>query len=117
MRNPVALPRSSASAHVEVIAKCIAEGGDDDRILLSLRLKDGRVCSGIQVYGCQQGFRESMPFIIEPNGQIDFGTAYDLQQFGETDLYQVLIELGSKVSWSAHGADDTFEVESIIPVD
>jgi hypothetical protein len=58
--------------------------------------------------------QESKPFVISSSGEIDFGTAYDLQQYGRTDFPQRSIEIGCRFGWDAHGEDDLYEVASII---
>lgn len=89
-----------------------------DRIQCSLAfgvcLDERNTAEGIPTFGIQWTPLGSIPFAMSSTGEIDFGVAYDLQQYGQTDFLTKQIEVGCRFSWEAHGENDIYEIVKII---
>jgi|GEM_PF-3969288 len=101
------------NTYVRVFARCTNEERLDDLLHFDLRLKDGRVSMRHPVYGWQLGLGESKPFVISNDGQVDFGTAYNPQRYGQTDLLDSNIALERDIRWWGHGYGETYRIRSI----
>jgi hypothetical protein len=77
-------------------------------------LNERGVAEGIPTFGVQLAPLGSIPFALSSAGEIDFGVAYDLQQYGQTDFLTKQIEVGCRFNWEAHGEIDTYEIVKII---
>ena len=65
---------------------------------------------GIEYYGLWQDRHEDVrcPFILSPDGGVDFGTGYDgADRYYETDLLEKEMVIGQRITWKY--GDDTVE--------
>jgi hypothetical protein len=54
------------------------------------------------------------PFVMDPNGSVDFGTGYDGQdRYYETNILQTELAVGENVGWSTGEYDQVFCVVSM----
>ena len=102
-----------ANKYVSVTARIIPNERDSS-LDLGVYLNDGDVPTGASTFGIQLTPLGSMPFALSSAGVIDFGSAYDLQQYGETDFCSKRITLGCCFNWDAHGESDAYEIVRII---
>jgi len=89
--------------HVLATAQLVQSDGASALLNFGLCVINGQIQKGIPTFGVQLTHSRSIPFALSGAGEIDFGTAYDLQQYGRTDFLEQRIELGCRFWWEAHG--------------
>jgi hypothetical protein len=105
--------QDESATYVRVLARCINEERLDDILHFDLRLVAYRVADRYPVLGWQTGLGESKPVVVSSDGRVDFGTAYDPQRFGNTDLLGIEIRLGSEIRWWGHGYNESYKICAI----
>jgi hypothetical protein len=85
-------------------------------ITIDLVFEGNSVRRGFPFFGVWQDKNEESrcPFVLDPNGEADFGTGYDGQdRYYETDLGQVPISIGAMVAWRTEGLEQQFTVVGV----
>jgi len=101
------------TTYVRALARCKKEDKSDYLLHFDVRLQDGRISRRQPVYGWQHGFGDSMPFILLSDGQVDFGTRWGPDRFGQTDVLDVAMAIGSELRWWGHDWNETYSIVSI----
>jgi hypothetical protein len=99
--------------HVFAIAHLVKRGGEISVLNFGFCMSNERIQKAVPTFGIQLTSSRSIPFVLASAGEIDFGTAYDLQQYGRTDILEQRIDLGCRFSWEAHGESELYEIISI----
>src|SRR4051812_47963026 len=75
---------------------------------------DGKgVRQGLDYFGLweDKGNDTRCPFIMDPNGSVDFGTGYDGQdRYYETNMLQTELAIGENVGWRSGEYESVFSV-------
>ena len=108
---------SSNTSYVRVLAKCSDAGREDDLLHLDLRLREGKASDRLPVFGWQVDAYESKPFVVRTGGEMDFGSIYEPDRYGRTDLFDVRIAIHSEFSCTGTGYAWKYVIKSIKFVD
>ena len=72
--------------------------------------------AGLESFGLWQDKREDIrcPFVMDPNGQVDFGTGYDGgDRYYETNILTLELAIGQQVGWRTENGEATFRITGI----
>lgn len=106
-------------AWARIVAEC--EGYP---ITIQGLLDGGKLKSGMAYFGFHGNIKDSYPFILLPDGRIDYGCEFDpvLYRFSQTDIHGIRIELGNKFSINEHDDDtggreyNTYVIKQIVGI-
>lgn len=100
------------------LARVVLENAQDNNfeVVIDLVVEGGKAKPGLVYFGVwlDKNAQATCPFVMDPHGQIDFGTGYDgADRFYETDLNSVDLGVGQQVFWRIGEFEQTFVVTGI----
>jgi hypothetical protein len=85
-------------------------------IVIDLVLEGRKAKAGLVYFGVwlDKEAEVTCPFVLDPNGQADFGTSYDGQdRYYETNLNSIELGVGKEILWRSGDLEQTFKVAGI----
>jgi hypothetical protein len=85
-------------------------------IVIDLVLEGRKAKAGLVYFGVwlDKEAEVTCPFVLDPNGQADFGTSYDGQdRYYETNLNSIELGVGQEILWRSGDLEQTFKVTGI----
>ena len=85
-------------------------------VTIDLVFEGSVVRRGVAYFGVWQDKNEETrcPFVLDPNGEVDFGTGYDGEdRYYETNITQVDLAIGAQVAWSTEGNAGQYKVVGV----
>jgi hypothetical protein len=82
---------------------------------------DGTVVGKQALFGFQGKMNDptdwSRPFVLYSDGKVDFGEAWEgNDQFGQTDLRNRSVRVGTILHWQGSGYDEQFRITRLVPL-
>ncbi len=85
-------------------------------VTIDLIFEGNAVRRGVPFFGVWQDKNEESrcPFVLDPNGEVDFGTGYDGEdRYYETDIASVPLSIGAQVVWRTEQYEQQFRVVGV----
>lgn len=101
--------------HLSRVALENTEDRNQD-ITIDLVLDGKNVKPGLEYFGLWRDRRADVrcPFVLDPNGSVDFGSGYDGEdRYYETDLGGLELTIGQQVGWRTGDIEQSFRITGI----
>ena len=100
------------------LARVVLENAEDrnQEIRIDLILDGNSVRPGLEYFGLWQDKHEDVrcPFVMDPNGAVDFGTGYDGEdRYYETNIATLELTIGQQVGWRNETVEQSFRITGI----
>jgi hypothetical protein len=85
-------------------------------VTVDLVFEGNTVRRGVPFFGVWQDRNEETrcPFVLDPNGEVDFGTGYDGQdRYYQTNIAEVDLAIGADVEWRSEDYDGRYKVVGV----
>src|SRR5215468_1827125 len=103
------------------LVRLVLQNADNrnQEIRLDLVIEGRMIKGGLEYFGLWEDRYEDArcPFVLGPDGKVDFGTGYDgADRYYETNIGSLELTIGQQVGWRNESGDQTFRITGITPL-